>query len=42
MERLKAITKAMLATPGQQISFTDPDLRSMATSGLLLRLLSTI
>jgi len=31
--RLKAIEKAMLASPDQQISFTDPDSRSMATSG---------
>ena len=33
MQRLKAIEKQMLATPDQQISFTDPDSRSMATSG---------
>jgi transposase len=33
MERLKAIEKAMLASPDQQISLTDPDSRSMATSG---------
>jgi Transposase DDE domain len=33
MERLKAIEKAMLASPDQQISPTDPDSRSMATSG---------
>ena len=33
MERLKAIEKAMLAAPDQQISLTDPDSRSMATSG---------
>src|SRR3974390_1282787 len=32
-ERLKAIEKAMLASPDQQISLTDPDSRSMATSG---------
>jgi hypothetical protein len=30
---LKAIEKPMLASPDQQISFTDPDSRSMATSG---------
>src|SRR5262252_8358378 len=33
MKRLKAIEKEMLAAPDQQISFTDPDSRSMATSG---------
>ena len=33
MERLKAIRRAMLASPDQQISLTDPDSRSMATSG---------
>ncbi len=33
MERLSAIEKAMLASPDQQISLTDPDSRSMATSG---------
>jgi len=33
IERLKAIEKAMLASPDQQISLTDPDSRSMATSG---------
>ena len=33
VKRLKAIEKQMLAAPGQQISFTDPDSRSMATSG---------
>src|SRR5439155_21564015 len=32
VKRLKAIEKEMLATPDQQISFTDPDSRSMATS----------
>src|SRR5438034_1214603 len=32
-KRLKAIEKEMLAAPDQQISFTDPDSRSMATSG---------
>src|SRR5579864_9343061 len=31
--RLKAIEKEMLASPDQQISLTDPDSRSMATSG---------
>jgi transposase len=33
MERLRAIEKEMLASPDQQISLTDPDSRSMATSG---------
>ena len=33
MERLRAIEKAMLTSPDQQISLTDPDSRSMATSG---------
>src|SRR2546427_6060422 len=33
MERLKALDVQMLATPEQQISLTDPDSRSMATSG---------
>jgi hypothetical protein len=33
MERLKAIERVMLASPDQQISVTDPDSRSMATSG---------
>jgi transposase len=33
MQRLRAIEKAMLASPDQQISLTDPDARSMATSG---------
>jgi hypothetical protein len=33
LERLKAIEKQMLASPDQQISLTDPDSRSMATSG---------
>jgi transposase len=33
MERLKALEKQMLASPDQQISLTDPDSRSMATSG---------
>src|ERR1700726_4774653 len=33
MQRLRAIETQMLATPDQQISLTDPDARSMATSG---------
>ena len=33
MLRLAAIERLMLATPDQQISMTDPDSRSMATSG---------
>jgi transposase len=33
VERLKAIEKEMLGSPDQQISLTDPDSRSMATSG---------
>src|ERR671937_1021050 len=33
IQRLKAIEKAMLASPDKQISLTDPDSRSMATSG---------
>src|SRR5438067_1691835 len=33
MQRLKAIDKEMLASPDQQVSLTDPDSRSMATSG---------
>ncbi len=33
MKRLEAIEKQRLAQPDQQISFTDPDARSMATSG---------
>ena len=33
VERLKALEKQMLALPDQQISLTDPDSRSMATSG---------
>ena len=33
MERLKGLEAKMLATPDQQISLTDPDSRSMATSG---------
>ena len=33
MQRLQALNVQMLATPDQQISLTDPDARSMATSG---------
>ena len=33
VKRLKAIEKVMLAAPDQQVSFTYPDSRSMATSG---------
>ena len=33
VKRLKAIEKVMLAAPDHQVSFTDPDSRSMATSG---------
>ena len=33
MQRLKVLKVTMLATPDQQISLTDPDARSMATSG---------
>jgi transposase len=33
MERLKILEAQMLAAPDQQISLTDPDSRSMATSG---------
>ena len=33
MERLKTLEAQMLAAPDQQISLTDPDSRSMATSG---------
>ena len=33
MQRLAAMEKLMLASPDQQISLTDPDFRSMATSG---------
>ncbi len=33
MEKLDAIEKQMLASPDEQISLTDPDSRSMATSG---------
>src|SRR5262249_44174907 len=33
LQRLKAIEQEMLASPDEQISLTDPDSRSMATSG---------
>ena len=33
MQRLQVLKVQMLATPDQQISLTDPDARSMATSG---------
>ena len=33
MEKLAAVEKQVLASPDQQISLTDPDSRSMATSG---------
>src|SRR5262249_9605101 len=33
MERLAEMERSMLASPDQQISLTDPDSRSMATSG---------
>jgi hypothetical protein len=33
MQRLAAMEGLMLASPNQQISLTDPDSRSMATSG---------
>jgi transposase len=33
MRRLEALEAHMLATPDQQVSLTDPDARSMATSG---------
>ncbi len=33
MQRLAAMERVMLASPDQQISLTDPDSRSMATSG---------
>jgi DDE family transposase len=33
MQRLRALKARMLATPDQQISLTDPDSRSIATSG---------
>ena len=33
MEKLHAVEKQMLAQPDEQISLTDPDSRSMATSG---------
>jgi uncharacterized protein involved in exopolysaccharide biosynthesis len=32
-QRLKKLEARMLEAPGQQISLTDPDARSMATSG---------
>jgi hypothetical protein len=35
VKRLNAIEKQMLASPDQQISLTDPDSHSMATSGRL-------
>ena len=33
MQRLEGLEVQMLATPAQQISLSDPDARSMATSG---------
>src|SRR5207244_4887904 len=33
MAKLAAIEKQVLASPDKQVSFTDPDSRSMATSG---------
>ena len=33
VKRLKAIEKVVLLRPIQQVSYTDPDSRSMATSG---------
>ena len=33
MRRLEVLKAQMLASPDQQISLTDPDARSMATSG---------
>jgi transposase len=33
MQRLRALETEMLAMPDHQISLTDPDARSMATSG---------
>jgi hypothetical protein len=33
MKKLDAYKKEMLASPDQQVSFADPDCRSMATSG---------
>ena len=33
MDKLSAYERRMLASPDQQISLTDPDSRSMATSG---------
>jgi transposase len=41
LQRLKAVEKAMLASPDQQISLTDPDSRSMATAGGALALSAT-
>jgi hypothetical protein len=38
MQRLAAMERLMLASPDQQISLTDPDSRSMATSWTRLRL----
>lgn len=38
MQRLKSPAAQMLAAPDRQISLTDPDSRSMATSGRGLRL----
>jgi hypothetical protein len=37
MRRLELLKVEMLATPDQQISLTDPDARSMATSGSRFR-----
>jgi hypothetical protein len=37
VKRLKAIETQVLASPDQQISLTDPDCRSMATSGKRFR-----
>ncbi len=42
MQRLKKLEARMLATPDQQISLTDPDARSMATSGGGLALSATM
>jgi hypothetical protein len=33
MQKLEAIEQQVLASPDKQISLTDPDSRSMATSG---------
>ena len=33
MDKLSAYERQMVASPDQQISLTDPDSRSMATSG---------